>query len=175
MVAENLARYAANRLERGNVAAQNRRQNLVNDEPPPRSSANSRAPWENSQTIRATPGDGRWDFTRLRSSKLIAAALDHHEIVLTMRRRRIVGSRTAVWRFFKRHDETAANTKMVRLSGRCPRGERLIGRVPHCEQEKGARSFPTSSSPLGKIGLKRIGQKPFRNPVARGREPFTCS
>src|SRR5262245_36671951 len=27
-------------------------------------------------------------------------------------------------------DETAANTKMVRLNGRCPRGERLIGRVP---------------------------------------------
>jgi len=27
-------------------------------------------------------------------------------------------------------DETAANTKMVRLSGRCPSGERLIGRVP---------------------------------------------
>lgn len=27
-------------------------------------------------------------------------------------------------------DETSANTKMVRLSGRCPRGERLIGRVP---------------------------------------------
>jgi transposase len=27
-------------------------------------------------------------------------------------------------------DETAANTKMVRLSGRCPRGERLIGHVP---------------------------------------------
>ena len=28
-------------------------------------------------------------------------------------------------------DETAANTKMVQLSGRCPRGERLVGRVPH--------------------------------------------
>ena len=27
-------------------------------------------------------------------------------------------------------DETAANTKMVRLGGRCRRGERLIGRVP---------------------------------------------
>jgi transposase len=27
-------------------------------------------------------------------------------------------------------DETAANTKMVRLSGRCRRGKRLIGRVP---------------------------------------------
>jgi hypothetical protein len=32
-VVENLARYAANRLERGNVAAQNRLQILVNDEP----------------------------------------------------------------------------------------------------------------------------------------------
>jgi transposase len=28
-------------------------------------------------------------------------------------------------------DETAVNTKMVRLSGRCPRGERLVGCVPH--------------------------------------------
>ena len=27
-------------------------------------------------------------------------------------------------------DETSANTKMVRLSGRCRRGERLVGRVP---------------------------------------------
>ena len=27
-------------------------------------------------------------------------------------------------------DETAANTRMVRLSGRCPRGQRLVGRVP---------------------------------------------
>ena len=28
-------------------------------------------------------------------------------------------------------DETAASTKMVRLRGRCPRGERLVGSVPH--------------------------------------------
>ena len=28
-------------------------------------------------------------------------------------------------------DETAANTKMVRLNGRCARGERLVARVPH--------------------------------------------
>ena len=28
-------------------------------------------------------------------------------------------------------DETAANTKMVRLNGRCPRGMRLIGHEPH--------------------------------------------
>src|SRR3989441_8870345 len=82
------------------------------------------------------------------------------EVVLAMRKHKIPGGRTAVWRFFKRHkifkkslraarargggagapaldarqgmfdparlvfvDETAANTKMVRLSGRCPCGE----------------------------------------------------
>src|SRR5215204_5659418 len=28
-------------------------------------------------------------------------------------------------------DETAANTKMARMNGRCARGERLVGRVPH--------------------------------------------
>jgi len=28
-------------------------------------------------------------------------------------------------------DETAANTKMARLRGRCPRGKRPVGRVPH--------------------------------------------
>src|SRR5258708_6606315 len=28
-------------------------------------------------------------------------------------------------------DETSANTKMARLHGRCVRGERLVGRVPH--------------------------------------------
>jgi hypothetical protein len=28
-------------------------------------------------------------------------------------------------------DETAASTKMVRLRGRCPRSERLLGSVPH--------------------------------------------
>ena len=90
-----------------------------------------------------------------------------------MRKQRISGSRTSVWRFFKRHDitfkkkpagggagvpaptwrgrvgagcverglfdparlvfidETAANTKMMRVGGRCVRGERLIGRVPN--------------------------------------------
>jgi transposase len=92
------------------------------------------------------------------------------EVVAAMRKRRIAGSRSAVWRFFKRHnisfkkslraaeqervdvararrrwmreqgmfdparlvfiDETSTNTAMVRLRGRCSRGERLIGRVP---------------------------------------------
>jgi hypothetical protein len=88
-----------------------------------------------------------------------------------MRKQRIPGSRTAVWRFLERHnvtvkktlgaseqeredvararrrwlqqqgfldparlvfiDETATSTNMVRLRGRCPRGERLIGSAPH--------------------------------------------
>ena len=93
------------------------------------------------------------------------------EIVAAIHKRRIAGSRSAVWRFFQRHkisfkkslraaeqertdvaraprrwmrqqgmfnparlvflDETAASTNMVRLRGRCPRGERLIDHVPH--------------------------------------------
>ena len=102
------------------------------------------------------------------------------EVVLVMRKHRIVGSRTAVWRLFQRHkitfkkslraaeqeradvararrrwmreqgmfdpafvDETAANTKMVRLSGRCRRGERLIDRVP-----QGHWKFPVCAAAL---------------------------
>ena len=92
------------------------------------------------------------------------------EIVVAMRKRRVAGSRSAVWRLFARHgisfkktlraaeqerpdvararrrwmreqgmldparlvfiDETSTSTNMVRLRGRCRRGERLIGRVP---------------------------------------------
>ena len=88
-----------------------------------------------------------------------------------MHKRRIAGSRSAVWRFLQRHkigvkkslraaeqeradvararrrwmreqgmfdparlvflDETATSTNMVRLRGRCPRGQRLIAHVPH--------------------------------------------
>ena len=93
------------------------------------------------------------------------------EIVAAMHKRRIAGSRSAVWRFLQRHkisvkkslraaeqeradvararrrwmreqgmfdparlvflDETATSTNMVRLRGRCPRGQRLIAHVPH--------------------------------------------
>jgi transposase len=94
------------------------------------------------------------------------------EIVAAMRKRRIAGSRSAVWRFFARRnisckkktlyaaeqkradvaharrrwmreqgmfdparlvfiDETCTNTALVRLRGRAPRGERLVGYAPH--------------------------------------------
>jgi transposase len=93
------------------------------------------------------------------------------ELVVSMGKQRIPGSRSALWRFLERHgitfkkkvlraseqdrddvararrrwiqkqglldssclvfiDETSVNTSMVRLYGRCPRGERLVGRVP---------------------------------------------
>ena len=127
-----------------------------------------------------------------------------------MRRQRISGSRTAVWRFFQRHkigfkkslraaeqeradvvrarrrwmreqgmfdparlvflDETAANTKMVRLSGRCARGERLIGRVPQGHwktitfvaalRHNGMRASRTIDGPMtGKKFLAYIKQR----------------
>src|SRR4029078_6259496 len=116
-----------------------------------------------------SPLDKHADFLLGLIEKQSDLTLD--EVVLVMRKHRIPGSRTAVWRFFQRHkitfkkkslhaaeqeradvararrrwmreqgmfdpahlvfiDETAANNKMVRLSGRCARGERLIGRVP---------------------------------------------
>src|SRR5215467_8459059 len=55
------------------------------------------------------------------------------EVVLSMRKHKIAGSSTAVWRFFKRHKITIKKKPArsgARARGRCPRGERLIGRVP---------------------------------------------
>ena len=46
-------------------------------------------------------------------------------------------------------DETAANTKMVRLCGRGPRGERLIGRVP-----QGHWKTITFVAALRRIGMR---------------------
>ena len=43
-------------------------------------------------------------------------------------------------------DETAANTKMARLRGRCPRGERLVGNVP-TDIGKRSRSWAPCAAP----------------------------
>ena len=66
-------------------------------------------------------------------------------------------------------DETAANTKMVRLSGRCPRGERLIGRVPQGHWKtitfvaSTERGFDTVFATLVQLraGALAIGNDPF--------------
>jgi transposase len=65
------------------------------------------------------------------SKKILHAAEQERPDVARARRRwrREQGKLDAVRLVFL--DETAVNTKMVRLSGRSPRGERLIGRQPH--------------------------------------------
>ena len=79
-----------------------------------------------------------------------AAGLDADEIVCAMRSKKSCGRRSgarlrrgrARRRWMRERglfdparlvfiDETAANTKMMRVGGRCVRGERLIGRVPN--------------------------------------------
>jgi hypothetical protein len=40
-------------------------------------------------------------------------------------------------------DETAATTKMTRLCGRAPRGERLVDKVPHGRRRHARRSGST--------------------------------
>lgn len=61
---------------------------------------------------------------------LHAAEQERADVALARRRwRREQGKLDAARLVFL--DETAVNTKMVRLSGRSPRGERLIGRQPH--------------------------------------------
>jgi transposase len=69
--------------------------------------------------------------TKLRSKKSLRAAEQERADVARARRRwmRKQGMFDPAHLVFI--DETAANTKMVRLSGRCARGERLIGRVPN--------------------------------------------
>jgi hypothetical protein len=82
------------------------------------------------------------------------------EVVLVMRKHKIAGSRTALWRFFKRHKLLSKKAWAQRSGsartgvgyenracrdrrqhqdggGRCPRGERLIGR---CRRGTGSAS-----------------------------------
>ncbi len=42
-------------------------------------------------------------------------------------------------------DETSANTKMVRLYGRCARGERLVGHAPQALEDDHLRGRATST------------------------------
>jgi transposase len=133
--------------------------------------------WRDSGSAKAKPSGGSTSPLEKHAEWLLAAVAEQpdltlDEIVAAMRKRRIPGSRTAVWRFFARHgltfkkkslhaaeqqrpdvararrrwrreqflfdparlvfiDETATSTNMVRLRGRAPRGQRLVGFVPH--------------------------------------------
>src|SRR5258708_19798986 len=80
----------------------------------------------------AAPRSGGFSLdTKSRSKKSLRAAEQERADVARARRRWIreqdmLDSTRLVF-----IDETAANTKMVRLSGRCPHGERLVGPLPH--------------------------------------------
>jgi transposase len=132
--------------------------------------------WRASGSVAAKPTEGSISPLEEHASWLLALIAEHpdltlEEAVAAMGKRRIAGSRSAVWRFFRATrsvlekacaqrskraptwlgragagirrqglldttapvflDETASATNIVRLRGRCPRGQRLIGRVPH--------------------------------------------
>src|ERR1700704_4148961 len=132
--------------------------------------------FETTGSVAAKPSGGSTSQLEKHAEFLLALIakqpdLTLDEIVAAMNKRRIAGSRSAVWRFFDRRnisfkktlyaaeqkradvvrarrrwmreqgmfdparlvfiDETWTNTSMVRLRGRCPRGERLIGYAPH--------------------------------------------
>src|SRR5262249_30947761 len=122
------------------------------------------------------PGGGSRSVVDYHAQRILALVDEQpdrtlEELVAAMHKRRIPGSRSALWRFLDRHDitfkkslraaeqyradvararrrwirqqsyldttrlvffidETAVIINMVRLRGRCPRGERLISHVP---------------------------------------------
>ena len=132
--------------------------------------------FEETGSVAAKPSGGSTSPLEQHAEFLLGLIADQpdltlDEIIAAMRKRRIAGSRSAVWRFFARRnisfkktlyaaeqkradvararrrwmreqgmfdparlvfiDETCTNTAMVRLRGRAPRGERLVGYAPH--------------------------------------------
>jgi transposase len=64
-------------------------------------------------------------------------------------------------------DETAANTKMVRLRGRCPRGERLVASVA-CRTQSCHREWDWQRD----SGRSAVGRSvPIRHPRQRSEQP----
>src|ERR1700732_203710 len=84
---------------------------------------------EGSPVVAAQCG-ASFSATRSRSKKALRAAEQERADVARARRRwmREQGMFDPARLVFI--DETSANTKMVRLYGRCARGERLVGHVP---------------------------------------------
>src|SRR5262245_16560204 len=132
--------------------------------------------FEETGSVAAKPSGGSTSPLEQHAEFLLGLIVDQpdltlDEIVTAMRKRRIAGSRSAVWRFFARRnisckktlyaaeqkradvararrrwmreqglfdparlvfiDETCTNTALVRLRGRAPRGQRLVGYAPH--------------------------------------------
>ena|SRR5215469_9057291 len=91
----------------------------------------SRCASEELQAVAPLSGGSLLGTRSLSKKKSLRAAEQERADVARARRRWIRQQRWLDTTRLVFLDETAANTKMVRLSGRCPRGERLVGRVPH--------------------------------------------
>jgi transposase len=96
--------------------------------------------WRDTGSAKAKPNRGSTSPLEKHAKWLLAMVAEQpdltlDEIVAAMRKRRIPGSRTAVWRFFARHDLTFKKKEPARrratTAGRGPRTPPLAARAVH--------------------------------------------
>jgi transposase len=96
--------------------------------------------WRDTGSAKAKPSGGSTSPLEKHAKWLLAVVAEQpdlmlDEIVASMRKRRIPGSRTAVWRFFARHDLTFKKKEPARrrttTAGRGPRTSPLAARAVH--------------------------------------------
>ena len=95
--------------------------------------------WRDTGSAKAKPSRGSTSPLEKHAKWLLAMVAEQpdltlDEIVAAMRKRRVPGSRTAVWRFFARHDLTFKKKPARRgatTAGRGPRTPSLAARTVH--------------------------------------------
>ena len=95
--------------------------------------------WRDTGSAKAKPSGGSTSPLEEHAEWLLAMVAEQpdltlDEIVAAMRKRRVPGSRTAVWRFFARHDLTFKKNPARRgatAAGRGPRTPSLAARTVH--------------------------------------------
>ena len=95
--------------------------------------------WRDTGSARSKPSGGSTSPLEAHAEWLLAVVAEQpdltlDEIVAAMRKRRVPGSRTAVWRFFARHDLTFKKNPARRgatAAGRGPRTPSLAARTVH--------------------------------------------
>ena len=129
-----------------------------------RSTSSSRPCASDGFVAAAARCGGFWSATASASKKSLRAAEQDRADVARARRRwiRQQGLLDASSLVFI--DETSVNTSMARLYGRCPRGERLIGRVPF-------GTWETLTSTPWKLGYSAAARRRGRRGRRGGRRP----
>jgi len=95
--------------------------------------------WRDTGSAKAKPSGGSTSPLEKHAKWLLAVVAEQpdltlDEIVASMRKRRIPGSRTAVWRFFARHDLTFKKKSLHAAEQQRPGGPRtspLAARAVH--------------------------------------------